>query len=101
MKTQDRYCASPYYRRNPYDYLRKIAMDKDTFSMSYDEMRAITEARYHEMEESGFKACKIDFDAEELSDWCNRQGVGMNPASRTRFAMMKLKKLIDTSILLP
>jgi len=76
-------------------------MDKDTFSISYDEMQAITEARYHEMEKSGFQVCKIDIDAQELSAWCNRQGVGINSESRTRFVMIELKKLIDHWVFLP
>jgi hypothetical protein len=97
MKPQLRYCSIPYYRRDQYDHLRNISIDKDTFSISYDEMVTITEARCHDMEERGFEVFKIDVNVDELSDWCNTQGVEISPESRTRFAIMKLKELIVNS----
>jgi len=85
----------PHYRRNQYDCLRDISLDKDTFSISYDEMTKITEAKCRDMEKGGFKVFKIDIDVEELSDWCDRQGVGIDPEARTRFALMKLKAMLS------
>ena len=98
-KSQKKICSIPYYRKDQYDRLRKISIDKETFSISYDEMMTITKSKHKEMEKKGFKVVKIDVDIEELIEWCNSQNATLNPESRTRFALEKLKEMISNNLI--
>jgi len=66
---QTKICAIPYYRRDQYDLLREVSIDKETFSISYEEMKVITELKHREMENKGFKVVKINVDIEEFVEW--------------------------------
>ena len=98
-KSQKKICSIPYYRKDQYDRLRKISIDKEIFSISYDEMMTITKSKHKEMEKKGFKVVKIDVDIEELIEWCNSQNATLNPESRTRFALEKLKEMISNNLI--
>lgn len=93
-KLQTKICSIPYYQREQYDLLREAFIDKETFSISYEEMMAITESTHRAMESKGFKVVKIDVDIEELLEWATSRSVSLNPESRTKFAMEKLKEMI-------
>jgi hypothetical protein len=82
----------PYYRRDQYALLREKSLDKETFAISYDEMIATTESKRLEIENGGFKVIKVDIDVIELIEWAATQELPINPESRTRFAMIKLKE---------
>jgi hypothetical protein len=94
-KLQKNICSIPYYRREQYDLLREASTDKETFSISYEEMMAITESTHRDMETKGFKVIKIDVDVDELLEWSTFLSVSLNPVSRTKFAMEKLKEMIS------
>jgi len=52
------------------------------------------------MENKGFKVVKIDIDIEELIEWCRNRKVTINPESRTKFSMKKLKEMISNNDLI-
>jgi hypothetical protein len=94
-KLQTRICSIPYYRREQYDLLREASIDKETFSISYEEMMAITESTHRDMENKGFKVVRVDVDIKELLEWATSLSASLNPESRTKFAMEKLKEMIS------
>ena len=94
-KTKKRICSIPYYREDQYNRLRELSIDKENFSISYEQMNAIRESKHKEMVNKGFKVVKIDVDIEELIEWCNFRSTTLNPESRTRFALAKLKEMIS------
>jgi hypothetical protein len=94
IKMENRFCCMPYYRKDQYDLLRNASVDKDTFSISYNEMTRITDAKFNEFEKNGFKVVRIHVDVEELIAWCDFRGMTLNPESRTRFALDKFKETI-------
>jgi len=98
-KLQTRICSIPYYRRDQYDLLREESIDKETFSISYEEMMAITESTHRDMENNGFKVVRVDVDIKELLEWATSLSVTLNPESRTKFAMEKLKKMISNKLI--
>jgi len=98
-KSETRICSIPYYRRDQYNRLREFSIDKENFSISYEEMITITASKYKEMENKGFKVVKIDVDIEELIEWCNSRCVTLNPESRTRFTLEKLKEMISNNVI--
>lgn len=89
-------CSIPYYRRDQYEILREQSVDKENFAISYDEMTAITELRRLDMENRGFTVIKINVDMVELIEWAASQHSNLDPESRTRFAMKKLKEIISS-----
>ncbi|WP_143741865.1 dihydroxyacetone kinase subunit DhaK [Thiorhodovibrio frisius] len=93
-KLQKRICSIPYYRREQYDLLREASIDKETFSISYEEMMAITESTHRDMESKGFHVVRVYVDIYELLEWATSLSISLNPESRTKFAMEKLKELI-------
>lgn len=98
-KSKNRICSIPYYRKDQYDRLREVSIDKETFSISYEEMMIITESKHKEMENKGFEVVKIDVDIEELIEWCNSRSVTLNPESRTKFTLEKLKEMISNNVI--
>ena len=94
-KLQTRICSIPYYRREQYDLLREASIDKETFAISYEEMMAITESTHRDMESKGFKVVRVDVDIKELLEWAASLSVRLDPESRTKFAMEKLKEEIS------
>lgn len=98
-KSKKRICSIPYYRNDQYDRLREVSIDKETFSISYEEMMIITESKHKEMENKGFEVVKIDVDIEELIEWCNSRSVTLNPESRTKFTLEKLKEMISNNVI--
>lgn len=59
-------------------------------------MAAITETTRLDMENRGYKVIKINVDMVELIEWAASQHFKLNPESRTRFAMKKLKVIISS-----
>ncbi len=98
-KLPKKICALAYYRKDQYDRYRKISVDKEAFSKSYDEMMLTTKSKHKEMENKGFKVVKIDIDIEELIEWCQHREIILNPESRTKFAMEKLKGMISNGFI--
>jgi hypothetical protein len=98
-KLEKRICSIPYYRKGQYDRLREVSIDKENFLISYEEMMTITESKHKEMENKGFKVMKIDVDIEELIEWCNSRCATLNPESRTRFTLEKLKEMISNNVI--
>ncbi len=98
-KSETRICSIPYYRKDQYNRLREVSIDKENFSISYEEMMTVTASKQKEMENKGFKVVIIDIDIEELVEWCNSQCVTLNPESRTRFTLEKLKKMISNNVI--
>ena len=98
-KSETRICSIPYYRKDQYNRLQEVSIDKENFSISYEEMMTITASKHKEMENKGFKVVKIDVDIEELIGWCNSRCVTLNPASRTRFTLEKLKEMISNNVI--
>jgi len=98
-RSQKKVCSIPYYRNDQYDRLREVSIDKETFSISYDEMLSITESKHKEMEKKGFLVVKIDVEIDELVEWCNLNCVKINPESRTKFALYKLKEMISKNLI--
>ncbi len=96
--SQIRICSIPYYSNDQYDRLIDVSIDKENFSMSYEEMVIITESKHKEMEKKGFKVVKIDVDIEELIEWCHSQNLTINPESRTQFTLEKLKEMISSKV---
>ena len=94
-KLPKKICALAYYRKDQYDRYREISVDKEALSKSYDEMMVSAKSKYKEMENKGFKVVKIDIDIEELIEWCRNRKVTINPESRTKFSMKKLKERVD------
>ncbi len=99
-QAQTKICCIPYYRQDQYDLLRKASIDKETFSIPYERSMAITESQHRKMEKKGFKVVKIDVDIEELIEWATSKNLTLNPGSRTKFAMEKLKEIINEGDLL-
>ena len=56
---------------------------------------AITESTHRDMENRGFKVVRVDVDIQELLEWATSLSVTLNPESRTKFAMEKLKEMIS------
>jgi hypothetical protein len=98
-KLPKKICALASYRKNQYDRYREISVDKETFSNSYDEMMVSAKSKHKEMENKGFKVVKIDVDIEELIEWCQHRKVTINPESRTKFTMEKLKGMISSGLI--
>ncbi len=98
-RTQKKICSIPYYRDDQYDRLRDVSIDKDTFSISYDEMFKITESKIKEMEKKGFLVVKIGVEIDELIEWCDFRSVKINPESRTKFTLYKLKEMISKNLI--
>ena len=95
---KNRICSIPFYRKDQYDRLKDVSIDKETFSKSYDEMMKTTESKHKEMENLGFMVVKIDVDVKELIDWCDSINVAINPRFRTEFALKKLKEMISKDL---
>jgi hypothetical protein len=93
-QVQTKICSIPYYRKDQYGLLCEASIDKETFSIPYERMMDITESIHREMEKKGFKVVKIDVDIEELIEWAASQHLNLNPESRTKFAIEKLKEII-------
>lgn len=70
-------------------------MDRENFAVTYDEYFAVTEKKRLDMEKKGFKVVKLDVDIVELIEWVASQKFNLDPESRTRFAMKKLKEIIS------
>lgn len=98
-KSQRKIYCIPYYRKAQYDRLRQISSDKETFPESYDEMFAITELKYRQLENKKFPIVKIDVDLDELVEWCKTRSVDLNPETRTKFALEKLKVMISSKVI--
>ena len=98
-KSQKRICSIPYYRNDQYQRLRDVSIDKETFSMAYDEMLNITESKSKEMERKGFLVVKIDVDIEGLIEWCHLISLTINPESRAKFTLYKLKEMISKNLI--
>jgi len=62
-------------------------------------MMAVTGSKYKEMVKKGFKVVKIDIDIEELIEWCRFQKLTVNPESRTRYCLDKLKTMISNNLI--
>ena len=56
-------------------------------------MMAMNELKRRNMENNGFRVVKIDVDVVELIDWAASRDICLDPESRTKFAMKKLKEL--------
>ena len=99
-KLPKKICILTYYRKDQYDRYREISVDKEAFSKSYDEMMVSAKSKYKDMENKGFKVVKIEIDIEELIEWCRHRKVTINPESRTKFSMEKLKEMIANNDLI-
>lgn len=99
IKLKNGLCSIPYYRKDQYDRLRDVSVDKETFSKSYDDSVKTTKVKHLEMESKGFRVVKIDVDVEELINWCDSLCVPINPEFRTRFALEKLKEMISKNLI--
>ncbi len=54
-KSQKRICSIPYYSNDQYDRLIDVSIDKENFSISYEEMVTITESKRKEMEKKDLR----------------------------------------------
>ncbi len=98
-RIQKKICSIPYYRDDQYDRLQDVSIDKETFSISHDEMLNITKSKHKEMEKKGFLVVKINVEIDELIEWCDFRSVKITPESRTKFALYKLKEMISKNLI--
>ena len=87
----------PYYKKEQYKLLRQISSDKETFPEAFEEMFADTELKYNQLKKKGLTVVRINVDVNELLKWCVSQGLVIDPESRLKYTLVKLKKMISNN----
>jgi len=87
----------PYYKKEQYKLLRQVSSDKETFPESFDKMFADTELKYKQLKKKGLTVVRVNVDVNELHKWCVSQGLEIDPESRLKYTLVKLKKMISNN----
>jgi len=82
-----------WYRRQDWERLLQVSVDREELEDTYDEWAAAMPARMAEIEQAGIEAHKIDVALDELISWCHSNGRVVDGAARADFAAHKLRDL--------
>lgn len=82
-----------WYRRDDWERLLQVSVDREELEDTYDEWVAAMPARMAEIEQTGIKAHKIDVAVEELIAWCHSNGRVVDGGARADYAAHKLRDL--------
>ena len=91
----------PWYRPEQWEFLKEVVEDKENFNKIYEESRLESEEKIKRLEAQGIHPVQIEVDVEEMIAWCSSQGLSVNPETRTKFMMDKLKELVNQGIIKP
>jgi hypothetical protein len=82
-----------WYRRQEWQRLLDVSIDREDLESTYDEWFAAMPARIVELEQAGVKAHKIDVPVDELVSWCQQNGRLVNASARADYVANKLHQL--------
>ncbi len=62
--------AIAWYKRDEYDKLLRVIIDKDSMPLNYDTWFEIATVAIEDLKNQGFDVKKIVVDVDELIEWC-------------------------------
>ena len=90
-----------WYRPEQWKLLQEVVEDKENFDKTYEESRVESETKIKRLESKGIHPVQVEVDVEEMITWCSNQGLSVNPETRTKFMMTKLRELVNQGIIKP
>jgi hypothetical protein len=93
QKRSDLVVGVAWYRRQDWQRLLEVSVDREELEESYDEWATAMPARMAEIEQAGFTPHKIDVAVDELISWCHHNGRVVDGPARADFAAHKLREL--------
>lgn len=76
----------PWYRREDWDELKRMSVDRAFLPQSYDQWLARAENGVRHIGDRGHVLEKVYVDPRELAAWCASRGLDVDGEARMRFA---------------
>ncbi len=74
-----------FYRREQWPLLKETAVDSHILEKTYDDWIAVLDSSIEKIRAAGLEPELVDIDVEELLDFCKKEGLPNNAATRSKF----------------
>ena len=92
MKSKKPILGVGWYKKEQWKLLRENSEDVENLEGTYYEWEANANNRIKELLNSDYRIEKIEIDANELIEWCNKEKCALNGESRSKFISLKTKE---------